>query len=268
MAPRTVNINDLASMFEDINLHDVMNSHILEIEFPVSELLSNNNQIPHLDPPAALETREAPPHDQRRAGVYQSVCCLAHKITEFGPNPHRENYDWLTRRKLAFGHLAHGPAKSLLRAVAFHDGELGEDRLRLMFCVRYYGTTDPCSRRSTYRYDVELSQKEWDEIVRGESELEGIGEDCRWVKALEELITRSSDRAYYHVRNRLAADYCAEAAAEEEASWGGMRLRGEEVEEEKRAMVDEIGLSMRECELERPDAKVDKLGRMLKDIRL
>jgi hypothetical protein len=64
MAPRTVNINDLASMFEDINLHDVMSSHILEIEFPVSDLLSNNNQIPHLDPPAALETREAPPHDQ------------------------------------------------------------------------------------------------------------------------------------------------------------------------------------------------------------
>jgi hypothetical protein len=42
MAPRTVNINDLASMFGDINLHDVMNSHILEIEFPVSDLSNNN----------------------------------------------------------------------------------------------------------------------------------------------------------------------------------------------------------------------------------
>lgn len=272
MASKIVTINDLASMFEDINLHDVTNSHILEIEFPVTDLLSNtNNQIPHLDPPAGIETREAPPHDQRRAGVHQSVCCLAHKITEHGPNPHRENYDWLARRKPAFGHLAHGPVKSLLRAVAFHDGELGEDRLRLFFYVRYYGT-EPCSRRNTYRYDAELSQNEWDEIVRGESELEGIWEDCRWVKALEELITRSSDRAYYHVRNRLAADYCAEAAAEEEASWGsewgGMRLRGEEVEEEKRAMVDEIGLLMRECELERPDAKVDRLGKMLRDVRL
>ena len=90
--------------------------------------------------------------------------------------------------------------------------------MRLMFYVRYYGT-EPCSRRNTYRYDVELSQNEWDEIVRGESELGGVGEDCRWVKALEELITRSSDRAYYHVRNRLAADYGEEVAVEEEASW-------------------------------------------------
>jgi hypothetical protein len=47
-----------------------------------------------------------------------------------------------------------------------------------------------------------------------------------------------------------------------------MRLRGEEVEEEKKAMVDEIGLLMRECELERPDAKVDRLGTMLRDVRL
>ena len=101
MAPRTVNINDLASMFEDISLHDVRNSHILEIEFPVSELLSNSHQVPHLDPPASLETREAPPHDQRRAGVYQSVCRLCHKITEHGTNPHRENYNWTARRKLA-----------------------------------------------------------------------------------------------------------------------------------------------------------------------
>jgi hypothetical protein len=273
MSPKMTDINDLASMFSDINLHDVTNSHILEIEFPVSELLSNSHQVPHLDPPASLETREAPPHDQRRAGVTQSVCRLCHKITEYGPNPHRENYDWAARRKLAFGHLAYGPAKSLLRAVAFHDGDLGEDRLRLLFYVQYYEAAGPRGRYS-YRYDVELSQNQWDAIVRGESELEGVGggEDCKWVKALEELITRSSDRAYHHVRNRLAADYSPEAAAEEEASWGeewgGMRLRGEEVEDEKRAMVDEIGLLMRECELERPNAKVDQLGRMLKDIQI
>jgi len=140
----------------------------------------------------------------------------------------------------------------------------------LLIFVQYY-EAGPYSRYS-YRYDVELSQNEWEGIVRGESELEGIGEGCRWVQALEELITRSSDRAYYHVRNRLAADYSAEAAAEEEASWGeqwgGMKLRGEEVKEEKRAMVDEIGLLMRECELERPDSKVDKIGRMMKDIQL
>ena len=86
MSPKITNINDLASMFEDISLHDVRNSHILEIEFPVSELLSNNNQVPHLDPPAALATHEAPPHDQQRAGVTQSICRLCLAISKHGPN--------------------------------------------------------------------------------------------------------------------------------------------------------------------------------------
>ena len=264
-------ITTLASLFSDINLHDVMNSHILEIEFPVCELLTpNSKQIPHLDPPAALSTREAPPHDQRRAGVTQSLCRLCLKITEYGPNPHRLNYDSSARSKLAFGHLAYGPATSLLRAVAYHDGDIGEDRLRLLFFVQYY-TADPCGRNA-YRYDVELSQNQWDALVRGDSELKGVGEDCKWVKALDELITRSINRAYYHVRNRLVADYGVEAAVEEEASWGaewgGIKTRIEEVEDEKRLEVEELGCLMGQCELERPGAKVEELGRLLKKVVL
>lgn len=213
----------LASLFSDITLHDAdpLNSHILEIEFPVSELLSpNTTQVPHLDPPAALATHEAPPHDQQRAGVTQSICRLCLAISKHGPNNAlRLDYDRRSARsKMAFGHLAYGPATSLLRAVAYHDGELGEDRLRLLFFVQYYDA-DPCGRYA-YRYDVEISQNEWNQLVRGESELAGVGEDCKWVKALDELITRSSDRAYYHVRNRLVADYGEEGTVEGVASWG------------------------------------------------
>lgn len=88
---RPANMADLAtlaSLFSDITLHDAdpLNSHILEIEFPVSELLSpNTTQVPHLDPPAALATREAPPHDQQRAGVTQSICRLCLAISNTAP---------------------------------------------------------------------------------------------------------------------------------------------------------------------------------------
>jgi len=88
---RPANMADLAtlaSLFSDITLHDAdpLYSHILEIEFPVSELLSpNTTQVPHLDPPAALATREAPPHDQQRAGVTQSICRLCLAISNTAP---------------------------------------------------------------------------------------------------------------------------------------------------------------------------------------
>lgn len=229
-----------------------------------------NYQTPHLDPPAGFETREAPPHDQLRQGISQSVCCLCHKITDFGPNTLREKHDGAVCRTLAFGHLSYGPARSLLRAVAHHDGNLDQDMMKLNLIVQYYDS-DYCGRDS-YQYDVELTQNEWDQLVRGDSDLEGVGDDSQWVKALDELITRASDRAYYHVRNRLVEDYGEEAAIEEDASWGsewaGTSVRCEEVEEEKRAAVDEIGKLMMDVELERPGRRVDEIERLLKRVEL
>jgi hypothetical protein len=49
---------------------------------------------------------------------------------------------------------------------------------------------------------------------------------------------------------------------------GGLRVREAEAEDEERAVVDEIGALMGECELERPGAKVEELGRLLKKVRL
>jgi hypothetical protein len=59
---------------------------------------------------------------------------------------------------------------------------------------------------------------------------------------------------------------------EEEASWGdewgGVKARCEEVEDEERLGVEETGVLMGECELERPGAKVEELGRLLRKVRL
>ena len=247
-----------------------MNSHVLEIEFP--------DETPLLEPPTNVQTREAPPHDQRRLGITQSACYLCHKITEFGPNPLRgEAYDSTSRRKLAFfAHLAYGPARSLLRAVAFHDARRNRNAMRLSFCV-WYGDIDGCGRES-YTYDVEVLQSRWDGLVRGagesesENSLAGLGSNTRWIPALDELVTRSSDRAYYHVRNRLVADHGEEAAGEEEASWveewAGISVREDEVEEEERERVEEIGELMEGVELERVGEGVDEVGRLLRRVGL
>jgi len=52
------------------------------------------------------------------------------------------------------------------------------------------------------------------------------------------------------------------------AEWGGIKTRIEEVEDEKRLEVEELGCLMGQCELERPGAKVEELGRLLKKVVL
>jgi hypothetical protein len=47
-----------------------------------------------------------------------------------------------------------------------------------------------------------------------------------------------------------------------------VKARCEEVEDEERAGVEEIAGLMGECELERPGAKVEELGKLLRRVRL
>lgn len=91
-------------------------------------------------------------------------------------------------------------------------------------------------------FDFELSRHEWKQLR--------VNRSREWVVALDELITRNSDRAYYHVRNRLVCDYGEELAVEEEAlwstRWGGTLLREAEraatTVDDINQLMDNIGL--------------------------
>jgi hypothetical protein len=71
--------NHLASWFEGISLEPT--KHVLEIEYPVSGLLPPDTE-PLLAPPVELSNRQAPPHDQTRAGVSQSRCRIHIPVEE------------------------------------------------------------------------------------------------------------------------------------------------------------------------------------------
>ena len=211
------NFNHLASLFEDISLEDVPTTHVLEIEYPVRGLLPPDTE-PSLTPPVELGNREAPPHDQTRAGVFQSICRIHIPIEEHHNGSDSFPEDELIPQLTAFQNMTRGPGTSRLSVVMFHDEGFADEFLRL----------DPhisLKRETTSRhYDFEISLKQWQKMVNEDQSL--------WVKVLDELITRRSVRAYYHVRNRMAADYGEEAAVAEEAKWGagwgGTQLRQQE----------------------------------------
>jgi hypothetical protein len=211
------NFSHLASLFEDISLEDVPTTHVLEIEYPVRGLLPPDTE-PLLTPPAELGDREAPPHDQTRAGVFQSTCRIPIPIEERHNGSDSFPEDELIPQFTAFQNMARGPGTSRLSAVTFYDEGFSDEFIRLDLYVSLKRETSP------RHYDFELSLKQWQKMVKED--------ESSWVKALDELITTRSVRAYYHVRNRLAADYDVEAAVAEEAKWGagwgGTQLRQQE----------------------------------------
>ena len=220
--------NHLVSLFEDLKLEDVPTLHILEIEYPVRGLLPPDTE-PLLTPPAKLDSREAPPHDQRRAGVFQSTCRI-HIPTERRDNACDGFIDDLVSLHCAFQSMTCGPGTSHLAAVAFYDDGHEGEVIRLSLHVALKNDVDDHS------FTFEILRDKWQRMVdEGESS---------WVQALDELMTRSSDRAYYHVRNRIAADYGEEAAMAEEAvwgaGWGGTRLRQQERDDTTVEDIDQM----------------------------
>ena len=208
--------NSLVSLFEDFKLEDVPQLHVLEIEYPVRGLLPPDTE-PLLTPPVKLDTREAPPHDQRRAGVYQSTCRV-HIPIEKRDNGCDGFPDMLVARHVAFKSMSCGPGSSRLEAVTFHEDGYEGEVIRLSLHVSLKRDVED------HYYTFEILREKWQTIVDED--------ESSWVKALDELMTRRSDRAYYHVRNRIAADYGEEAAVVEEATWGagwgGTQLRKQE----------------------------------------
>jgi hypothetical protein len=228
--------NSIVSLFENCTLDNVPDRHVLEIEFPVRGILPPGfdppDYTPLLNPPANLNRREASPDDQTRLGVYQSSCRI-HLDTKNRKIPSRHT---LTSLQDTFKILTCGPGHSYLQAVAFYDPGMEKEFVRVSLHITFKQDAN------AHDYDFEFTLKEWQHIVN-----EG---GCSCVRALDEIMTRSSDRAYYHVRNRLACDYGWEFAKSEEArwsaQWGGNRLRQAEREE---TAMEEIDKSMEAMEL-------------------
>ena len=73
--------NQLVSLFEDFKLENVPTKHVVEIKYQVRGLLPpDTNAL--LITPVEIGTREAPSHDQRKSGVFQSTCRIHIPIEE------------------------------------------------------------------------------------------------------------------------------------------------------------------------------------------
>jgi hypothetical protein len=209
LASLTDSLNDM--YLQDMNLEEQQRSgeqqidfHELKMEYPVLDLLPVDEPVtPFLRPPAYTGYREEP-----NAGSYhlplfgndfiiRRPCSSDQTASLPYLDPHNL-FDSLER-------LVDAPGRTLLQIATYTDHEDGNT-------YRFRLRTEHCNQRAVVM-NFELSGIEWE------------AERCArpreiWMKMIWRLLRRASDRAYFHVHERLKSySWYKKQAAKEEWDW-------------------------------------------------
>lgn len=204
----------LASSFADVGLaatrteqdaskHDF---HLLSYEFPACNLLPGVGVLPNLESPLNVARREPPPVNRRMIGVADTTFYTAFTINRRSPvwpmQPPHNHMSLIA----AIQELSNERGTSKLELVCYYDGQLCDTIYRFKLATKY---EQPESAKVTL---FDLTFTHW-------TLLQGFSDDYEWIQTLQGLVTRSSYRAVYHVRERLASFYGEAKAASEEQAW-------------------------------------------------
>lgn len=199
----------LANLFDRIDINkttpDTYASsyglHVLSIEYPACNLLPPDT-LPNLAPPQDVSRREPPPAE-KAIGVYETTfyAILREKPMSMPPVLPASNHLALLG---AVERLGSGEGTSKLELVCLYDGDTCDT-------IYHFKLTTHCAKGTDVsRY--ELTPAQWQFML-------GFAETYEWLRTLQDLVTRKSYRAVFHVRERLIKHFGEKLAASEEAAW-------------------------------------------------
>lgn len=181
---------DLADCFQSLGFHeDRLDYHELTIEYPVLDLILPEADIsPCLRPPQNIEFREQPDASKYHLPLTGTDFKLHIPLNQtLLPAP--SNCD-LTPISLAMHSLYSTPGRSLLQIASYSSPSDGDSHIfRLL-------TEDPASGQYMTVAETDFSSLEW------EAERTVLKTD-KWTRLANDLLNRSSDRAYFHVHEKL-----------------------------------------------------------------
>jgi hypothetical protein len=182
--------NDLANCFQSLGLQgNLADYHELVIEYPVLELvLPEAGTSACLRPPQNIEFREEP--DASRYHIPQTGTDYIIRLplgSATKPSPFASNPASIST---AIQNLSSGPGHSILQIASYSSRSEGESHIfRLV-------TEDPVSGQYEIITENDFSSLEW------EAERSALSTE-KWTRLAQDLINRSSDRAYFHVHDEL-----------------------------------------------------------------
>ena len=196
--------DNMAKVDLNQNVQAVKGYHVVHLNFPVTELLPDRLK-PHLEVPGNVALRECPDIegyllDPDDLAFFLRLPLRAGKDLQHDINGKAGSYVDLMD---AVSDLDLWPGSSTLDAVSF----IYEDDIVYRFCLRHAWTLG--SGQESYEKVFEFNSSELHVML-------SLASTHPWIGLLHNLIYRSSDRAYFHVKRHLLGLDPAFAWVEEE----------------------------------------------------
>jgi hypothetical protein len=181
-----------------------IDEHELKLEYPVLDLLPVDEPVtPFLRPPAYTGYREEPNPGSYHLPLFGNDFIIRRPCNsdQTLPLPYLDPHNFFD----SLERLVDIPGRTLLQIATYTDHEDGN-------VYRFRLRTEHCNQRPVVM-DFELSGIEWE------------AERCArpreiWMKLIWRLLRRASDRAYFHVHERLKKySWYKKQTAEEEWDW-------------------------------------------------
>jgi hypothetical protein len=178
---------DLADCFQSLGLQeDRLDYHELTIEYPVLELiLPEAGTSPCLRPPQNIEFREQPDASKYHFPLTDTDFTLRIPVASATPQPSN-----LASISAAIQSLSSTPGQSILQIASYSSLSDGE------FHIFRFITEDPTNGQYQTVTENDFSSLEW------EAERAALKSE-KWTRLAQDLINRSSDRAYFYVYDEL-----------------------------------------------------------------
>ncbi|KAK4547784.1 hypothetical protein LTR36_000742 [Oleoguttula mirabilis] len=192
---------DLSEPKADASRYDL---HLLKLEYPACNLLPPNT-LPNLAPPTNLMRRDTPPLDKQSIGITEATFLVAFPKKPRAVSPVLPTYNHLALLG-AVDDLSSGAGESKLKVVCYYSGRLCNTIYRIKLTKSYKHV------RGTSEMNFDLTSGQWKLLL-------GFEDSYGWIRTLQNIVTRESYRAVYHVRERLVEHFGEEIAASEEEAW-------------------------------------------------
>ncbi|KAK3653631.1 hypothetical protein LTR56_004486 [Elasticomyces elasticus] len=226
---RSQDPEDLLSAFAAVELHNPIPveyaQHTLFFEYPACGLLPAS-QLPVLSTPVRAHFMDSPPLEKEMLGISDTTFWATFPI----------------KPAVQEAILSSQPYLELLTEVEDSARAEGTTVIQLVTCINpadgalvwlFKLTRTDGNGRCVYVHELQLDECQFDKLI-------ACKQHFSWIRPLQDLVTRNSYRAIYHVREKLIGYYGQDFASAEELGW--RRSRGSAVASEfASAVMADVG---------------------------
>lgn len=180
--------------------------HVLRFSYPALEIPIQPTEVVEFGPPSQVGHRSRPPNDSGDLAIYDTDFSLSLPLQGLRESGRRRSNEYM-RLFAAVEGLKECAGTTVLGVVRVHQQIWDETAFRVRLETHWVGPFPKLPPQ-----DFELNGADWESLV-------SFAADREWIGVLKHLVTRASAKAYYHVRERITAEWGPQGVQAEEDLW-------------------------------------------------